>query len=432
LEECPYCNTSRLNPAGAPWSVFSYVPLKPQLLALYCNKSMCEKLKYRANYKDDNEHIEDIFDGDRYTELQNSFVKIDEKEQPHQFFEDDHEIALGLSLDGMCPFKRRKASCWPLILINYNLPPDIRTHLHNILCVGVIPGPHSPKDINSFLQPLIDELLELAIGIKAVNVLQEELFIMRAHLLTIFGDIPAITKVLELIGHNGQFPCCFCMIQAIPGRTSGNGIHLYCPLHRTNGDSLDPLELPIHTHEETIQLGYEVLCALTENAASTHATECGIKGISLLVRLPSVSIPASFPVEVMHMVWINLMPQLVDLWTENFHDIDDGTEDYCINQLLWNSFSNACEESGITIPSEFGCRVPNLSKRSHFIAESWSLWATQLAPNLLRRRFPKPKYYLHFVRLINLIKECTDYSLPRSELPHIREGFAQWVQDYEK
>ena len=332
----------------------------------------------------------------------------------------------------MCPFKRRKQSCWPLILINYSLPPDIRTHLHNIICVGVVPGPHSPTDLNSFLQPLIDELIELAKGVEAVDMLTEELFALRGYLVTAFGDIPAVSKLLEFVGHNGRYPCRFCMILAIQAPTAGGGSHLYCPLHRSEGLSFDPLNLPIRTHAETLRQGYEVLQAPNDTARSNLATDCGVKGVSLLARLSSMSIPASFPVEIMHMVWINLIPQLAELWTRQFNGLDDGIESYAINSLLWNSIGTICDNSGATIPSAFGCRVPHFKKRFQFTAESWSLWATQLAPNLLRRRFTKAKYYVHFVQLINLMKEVTDCSLNRSELPRLREGFARWVQDYEK
>lgn len=250
----------------------------------------------------------------------------------------------------MAPFKKRKHSCWPIILIDYSLPPEVRTHLHNIICTGVIPGPHSPKDLNSFLQPLIDELLELAKGVGAVDVLREELFILRAHLIPIFGDIPAITKALEFVGHNGRYPCRFCMIMAISGRTV-NGTHLYCPLHRSDGNPYRPLDLPLRTHDETIKLGYNVLRAPNETASADLATECGVKGVSLLVRLPSVSIPASFPVEIMHMVWVNLIPQLVNLWTNDFNGLDAGKENYLISPALWNVFRNICGESGnISLP----------------------------------------------------------------------------------
>ncbi|KAF8605879.1 hypothetical protein BDV93DRAFT_437887 [Ceratobasidium sp. AG-I] len=133
----------------------------------------------------------------------------------------------------------------------------------------------------------------------------------------------------------------------------------------------------------------------------------------------------------MHMIWINLIPQLVKLWTNDFHEIGAGSENYLIGPQLWAVLGNICKKSGDTIPSSFGCRVPHLKKRGNFIAESWSLWATQLAPHILRRRFSNPKYYIHFVRLIKLIKECTSLSLARAELPRIRKGLADWVKDFE-
>lgn len=432
LTRCPYCDTARFNSAGAPQAVFSYVPLIPQLLALFCNKSTCEKLRYRATYKPETETIEDIFDGSLYRELCKRLVTVDGVKKPYRFFEDARELALGLSVDGMCPFKKRKHSCWPLIIINYNFPPDIRNHLDNIICVGVVPGPQSPKDLNSFLQPLIAELVDLANGVEAVDVLNKEIFALRGHLLTGFGDIPALSKIIEFLGHNALYPCRFCLILAIQGRTSGGGTHLYCPLHRGKDTPIDPLNLPLRTHQETLRQGAEVLQAPNENARANVAKKYGVKGVSLFARLPSIDLPRSFPAEVMHMVWINLIPQLADLWTGAFNGLDGGSETYIIHPQLWEALGDICDSSGATIPSAFGCRVPHLSKRSQFIAASWCIWATQLAPNLLRQRFLNSTYYVHFVQLVNLMKECMDYSMLREDLPRIREGFAEWVKEYER
>ncbi|KAF8751737.1 Transposase family tnp2 [Rhizoctonia solani] len=115
-------------------------------------------------------------------------------------------------MDGTCPFKRRNNTCWPILIINYNLPSKERTLIENMICVGVIPGPKCPSDINSFLQPLIDKLCDLARGVAAVDVNQHQLFALRAHLLTIFGDIPALTKVLEFVdttaAYHADFASC--------------------------------------------------------------------------------------------------------------------------------------------------------------------------------------------------------------------------------
>lgn len=54
----------------------------------------------------------------------------------------------------------------PVILINLNLPPDERYRIENILASVLIPGPSEPKDLNSFLRPLVDELHLLDGGVQ--------------------------------------------------------------------------------------------------------------------------------------------------------------------------------------------------------------------------------------------------------------------------
>jgi hypothetical protein len=143
------------------------------------------------------------------------------------------------------------------------------------------------------------------------------------------------------------------------------------------------LNLPLHTHNDCIQLGLEVLEAPNDHARTQLASRSGIKGVSVLSQVPSISIPGSFPVDVMHMIWINLVPQLTKLWTGKFNDLDAGVEQYSIPAALLEALGNLTKASGATIPSSFGCCVPNLKTTSHFMAESWSLFATLLAPSLL-------------------------------------------------
>ena len=68
---------NRLNPAGSPWATFNYLPLIPQLLALFRNKETSEKLRYRSNYDCNTDTLDDIFSGKRYEELKNTHVIID-------------------------------------------------------------------------------------------------------------------------------------------------------------------------------------------------------------------------------------------------------------------------------------------------------------------------------------------------------------------
>ena len=42
--------------------------------------------------------------------------------------------------------------------MNGNLPPVQRVKKENMLIVAMFPGPKAPKDFNSFMRPIVDEL----------------------------------------------------------------------------------------------------------------------------------------------------------------------------------------------------------------------------------------------------------------------------------
>jgi hypothetical protein len=68
---------------------------------------------------------------------------------------------------------------------------------------------------DSFIYPLVRELLELAIGMSAYDALSRRLFALHAYVITGFGDIPAVSMLMHMKGHNGLCPCRMCSILAI-------------------------------------------------------------------------------------------------------------------------------------------------------------------------------------------------------------------------
>ncbi|KAF8833390.1 hypothetical protein BDN67DRAFT_865087, partial [Paxillus ammoniavirescens] len=81
--------------------------------------------------------------------------------------------------------------------------------------VGIIPGPHQPKDLGSFLSPLDDESAELASGVPTFDVAQQDMFPLHAYIIFKLGDIIAIEKFLRIKGHNAIYPCRSCKIRAV-------------------------------------------------------------------------------------------------------------------------------------------------------------------------------------------------------------------------
>lgn len=79
----------------------------------------------------------------------------------------------------------------PVILCNLNLPLEVRYEARNILASLIIPGPKKYKNIDSFLQPLVDELIQLESGVESVDGESHTNFNLRAWVILVTGKRPA-------------------------------------------------------------------------------------------------------------------------------------------------------------------------------------------------------------------------------------------------
>lgn len=441
--DCPFCKKSRFNANGKRRQEFVYLPIIPRLKKLFSNVHKATQLRYRASeHHHDPNTVKDVFDASVYRSLLGKRVTVDGKPMKHSYFDQATDVALGISTDGMAPFKRRQKTCWPLILFLYNLPPEIRFHLENILSLGVIPGPKKPVDFDSFLWPLVQELLRLEVGVHAYDALTDSFFPLRAYLILVFGDIPAISMVMRMKGHNGYCPCRMCEIHGIRPPDTRRPTH-YVPLDRSRHPevrstpsaipSYDPANLPRRTHEGFMKQAEEVQFARTETEAESLAKQYGIKGIPALSTLSSLTFPDSFPYDFMHLIWENVMKNLMLLWSGDYKGLDTGRESYSFPTALWEAIGLASAESGSTVPSALGPRSPNVaSEKASWTADSRSFWTLFIAPIVLRGRFVHDKYYHHFVDFVQLVNKCLQYEIERSEVVEVKDGFIRWVQKYEE
>ena len=94
---------------------------------------------------------------------------------------------MAIHYDGVQTQNRHFHSVAPVILFNYNLPPKVRYARHNTLLSMLLPGPREPKDLTSFLRPLIDELAELGDGIPAYDAYSNCSFDLKAYAVLVGG-----------------------------------------------------------------------------------------------------------------------------------------------------------------------------------------------------------------------------------------------------
>jgi hypothetical protein len=126
---------------------------------------------------------------------------------------DPRNVRLGLASDGFNPFGMLNVSysCWPVILIPYNLPPWPCLKQQYWMMSMMIPGARSlGVSIDVYLQPLIDELKVLwEEGVQTWDAKAKKNFDLHALLLWTINDFPAYA-MLSGWSTKGKFACPYC------------------------------------------------------------------------------------------------------------------------------------------------------------------------------------------------------------------------------
>ncbi|XP_006459841.1 hypothetical protein AGABI2DRAFT_142250 [Agaricus bisporus var. bisporus H97] len=212
----------------------------------------------------------------------------------------------------------------------------------------------------------------------------------------------------------------------------------YVPLQRSQIPESDPpsynlSQLPIREHDELMAQAKEVQDAPNQATSNRLAKQYGIKGVPILSSLSSISFPESFPFDFMHLIWENLIPNLILFWTASFKDLDHENQGYVLPPAVWRAIGANTATCKASIPSAFGAPIPNIAlQQSQMTSEMYSNWTLFVAPILLYNKFPQRKYYQHFMKLVQLLKMCMEFEISEEMLDVIEGGFRAWVEDYKK
>ena len=114
-----------------------------------------------------------------------------------------------MNIDWFQPFKHTTYSIGAIYIAVMNLPRDIRYKRENVLLCGLLPGPSEPASMNSFLEPLVAELLDFWKGVEIV--VNGGTKVIKGALFCVACDIPAGRKVCGLPGHSAHYGCSKCL-----------------------------------------------------------------------------------------------------------------------------------------------------------------------------------------------------------------------------
>ncbi|XP_017228364.2 uncharacterized protein LOC108203745 [Daucus carota subsp. sativus] len=163
LDECPKCQISRWKIAkddkvriNVPARVMWYFPIIPRFKRLFKSADTAKLMSWHANNRSKDGKM-------RHPSDSPSWRNVDSRWP--EFGSEDRNIRLGLATDGINLYNNglnNRYSCWPVMLVTYNLPPWLCMKRKFMMLTTLISGPHEPgNNIDIYLQPLIDDLKKL-------------------------------------------------------------------------------------------------------------------------------------------------------------------------------------------------------------------------------------------------------------------------------
>ena len=117
-----------------------------------------------------------------------------------------------LNIDWFQPFDNYNYSVGVVYLVFMNLPRNQRYKRQNVIIVSIIPGPREPPlTINTYLSPLVTELLQLWDGVQ-MKLPDSTVKVVHVALLAVACDMPASRKVCGFLSHSANLGCprCYC------------------------------------------------------------------------------------------------------------------------------------------------------------------------------------------------------------------------------
>ena len=201
MSTCPVCGEHRyMKYTETARKRFKYIPLAPRFGRLFKNKKMSQLIQSHSNIPENN----------IVTNLHQTRWWKKNYSEEGLFRGDPRGLSLGLCLDGMNPFAKDKASysMWPINLCLLNLPHRVRITAGSMLLAGIIPGRNEPKNLDPYIQLLVDELVTLN-GLNAYDNFRGETFSLQASIALNVLDYPGQNKVFHCQGEFLLFLSCF-------------------------------------------------------------------------------------------------------------------------------------------------------------------------------------------------------------------------------
>ena len=453
LESCPRCGEGRykekdLEDSGGerkvPRKVFTTFPVGPQIQARWKDPQTAKDMSYRwektqelwherANFETFPGLYDDILSGESYLGLVDDGLV------------DEYDSVLMLSIDGAQLHQSKQSDCWIYIWLLVDLAPDKHYKIRNILLGGVIPGPESPDDLDSFLFPGLAHVSALQQeGLPIWDSYRRQRAIAFLFLLLVLADSIAMSRLSGSVGHHGRKGCH--LLCGLVGRNKTRGAHYYPALlrptgfenHRTSSHpDIDINTLPIPSNCDYKTDLFHVISSRNETEYKRRRFNTGIGKPSIFDGVPRIlPLPICFPGDLMHQPLINIATLFMDLWCGR-----PGARDAdrfsvwpwaVLTGDVWEDHGKVVSHAAKYLPTSFG-RVPRNPQEK--ISSGYKAWEFLYyiygeGPGVFYGVLPEP-FYSHFCQLVQAIRIIHQRTISREQLVIAHELLLRWVIDFE-
>ena len=356
-----------------------------------------------------------------------------------------YDTVLMLSVDGAQLYKSKQSECWIYIWIIVDLSPDKRYKIRNILPGGVIPGPNSPKNIESFLFPGLAHVSALQReGLPIWDGYNRKRALAFIFLLLVLADAVAMAELTGSVGHHGLKGCR--LLCGFAGRNKKHGSHYYPALlrphgfetHRTSSHpDVDINTLPDPDPDQYRRDVHHIVASRNKTEHGRRRLHTGISKPTIFDGLPRIlDLPTCFPGDLMHQPIINIAALLLDLWCARSDARDaDRSSPWpwaVLTGDVWVEHGRVVAEAARYLPTSFGRQPRNPQEKVSSGYKAWEFlnYLYGEGPGVLYGILPEP-YYSHFCKLVRGIRIIYQHAISDDQILMAHELLFQWCHEFE-
>ena len=459
LHSCSICGEARydvtqsmLTGKDVPRQQFCTILLGPQLQALRRSHSgatdmryLDQKLTHVAEMMDNLQAeggtdmvYNDIFSG---SELQDLVERL-------RITGDDTVVSL--SLDGAQLYQNKKSDTWISIWIINNFSPNRRYQKTRVLPGTIIPGPNKPKITDSYLYRGIHHLFALqrennGLGLRMWDAFTSRIIESRIILALATADAVGVTEIDGRVGHHGAHGCRLgCQMKGRHKPHTGHyfAVHLKpnnYTVHDCNHPDIDICNLETPSSVDYQQNLAKVISSRDQHEYEKNRKATGIVKPTILSGLLSdlmIPVPRCFPLDLMHLVFINLGELLIPLWRGTIKcDATDSPTSWewaTLTGDVWQAHGRLVADTTPFFPSSFHRPPRNPAEKisSGYKAIKYFHYLFGLGPGIFHAVLPS-KYWKNFCKLVRGIRIIINRSIMGSELQEAHSKLVQFVEEFE-